>query len=226
MQRFGLGDVIFSMSAIRSLGDKILWPVMPYYVEGCNRAYPDITFIDYNLMNIDWMNKSEVQIADGVILPLAWQDTPLRNCMKLKYDFFGLPWNNWKANAMWTRDRWKERELFEKLDIKGPFNLISSRYGNDVRGNNPSPHSIMFPLPTNGLPNVHMSMISGFSLFDWAEVIEEATEIHAVSSSIIYLLELLELNAKKIHIHIRKPFEKSHENYQYILTSHNYILEP
>lgn len=226
MQRFGIGDVIFSMTAIRLLGDKVLWPVMPYYVEALNRAYPDIHFIDYTLMNINWMDSGEKHFQDATIIPLAWQDSPLRECMKKKYGYFGLDWTMWKENAKWERSSMRENQLYDQLNIKGPFNLISNRYGNDVNSNQPSPHSLAFREPDNGLQNVHMSMIPGFSLFDWAKVIEQAENIYIVSTSTIYLLELLQLKAKEIHIHIRKPLEKTHDNYSYILTSHNYILEP
>jgi hypothetical protein len=64
--------------------------------------------------------------------------------------------------------------------------------------------------------------MEGYSLFDWAAVMEQAVEIHTVSTSIIYLLELLHLRA---HIYIRRPDERSHSYYDYLLEQ-KHILHP
>ena len=68
-----------------------------------------------------------------------------------------------------------------------------------------------------------MRSIPGFSLFDWSLVIEKATEIHTVGTSINYLIELLEIEGKEVVLYKRLPDENHYENYDYILEKHSYI---
>lgn len=225
MQPWGLGDVIFSMSAVRSLNDDIIWPVMPYYVKQLSDAYPDMTFIDWRLLNIDYNRKDRYELHGYDVIPLRWQDSPLVDCMKKKYAYFNLDWHDWKYDVEWLRDYNKEEFLFQLLHlVEGErYNLISTKFGNDSINNKPSPHSMIFKEPDNGLINIHMTMIEGFSLFDWAKVIERAERIDFVSSSLLYLVELLELEAKEIHIYPRLPFEKNLACVDYIF-SKNYTI--
>lgn len=220
LQRFGLGDVIFSMSAIRKLNDKIIWPVLSHYVDGCNRAYPDIFFIDSKLLNIDFNRKDQYNVVDLTIIPLAHQDIPVQDAMMNKYRYFGFDWKEWKMHAYYQRDKLKEISLFNHLGLQPDeeYNLISETFQCDFNGTK----KIQL---NNGLKNIYVRQIPGYSLFDWSMIFERATNIHVVSSSNIYLLELLTLKAKEIKIYIRHPRERDHSNYDYILTSHNYILE-
>ena len=70
-----------------------------------------------------------------------------------------------------------------------------------------------------------MTSISGFSLFDWHLVIEKATEIHTVGTSINYLIELLDINSKEVNLYKRLPDENHFHNYDYILKRHKYIYK-
>jgi hypothetical protein len=54
-------------------------------------------------------------------------------------------------------------------------------------------------------------------------VIEKASEIHTVGTSINYIIELLELKAKEVVLYKRLPDETHYQNYDYILKRHNYI---
>lgn len=219
-QPWGLGDIIFSMTAIRSLQDKVLWPVLPAYVDGLNKAYPDIIFINLELLKINFAEKNRYNIIDMDIIPLRFNDIPVTDCMKNKYSYFNLDWKDWKTNAMYKRDKFKEIDLFKLLDLKPgeEYNLISETFQCDFNGSKRI-------TVDNRLKNVYVRSIPGYSLFDWSTVFEEASNIYVVSSSNIYILELLKLKAKEIKIYTRQPKEKDHSNYDYILTSHNYILE-
>ena len=41
-------------------------------------------------------------------------------------------------------------------------------------------------------------MIHGYSMFDWSKVIECATEIYCVDTSLFYLIDMLDLKAGKL----------------------------
>jgi hypothetical protein len=204
-------------------------------VEGLNRAYPDIFFIDRNLVNLDFNRKDRYQLGDLEIIPLAWQDTPLIDCMKNKYRYFGLDWNKWKEWRVWNkdaeggawflRDREKESSLVKHLNIRNndKYNLVNVNFGCwSPSGLRPGTSHVPV-LVDNGLRNITLDFIPGYSLFDWAAVIERATNIHTVSTSIFYLLELLKLSAKEIHLYPRKPREINFRNIDYLFTK-KYIL--
>lgn len=226
LQYFGLGDVMFSISIARQWiadGHTVVWGVMKQFVEGLNRAYPDIIFVDYKNLPIDYTRQDEHDhyLPDGSfyrVVPLRYSveicKVPYRDCMKSKYQMFGLDWQHWKENAMFTRDKEREQQLYDLVVKEKPYNVIN-RY---FRSTNTGKAQI-------AAQGVEMP-VEGYSLFDWAKVLEEAEEIHTVSTSIIYMLELLQLNAKNVYIYKRLPDEKNHDNYSYILQSHNYVLVP
>jgi hypothetical protein len=227
-QYFGAGDAIFIQSLLKQLaqpGDEILYPILPQFVEGFNRAYPDIAFVNYRQLNINYESKKEVVTADTRILPIRYADQitnrPYHHCMRAKYDMYGLDFNTWR-NVKPDRNK-KEGELLTSLDIGhdingvlNQYNLISPYYGSGSQFK-------VDVSPNNGLPNVYMSSIPGYSLFDWQFVIQHATNIYAVSSSIVYLLELLDLNANEVHLYGRHHEKDTwYKNIEYLLTK-NYI---
>lgn len=224
LQYFGIGDVMFSISIARQWiaeGHTVIWGVMRQYVDDLNRAYPDITFVDYKTLPIDYNGQDEHDqyLPDGNfyrVVPLRWSveicKVAYRDCMKSKYQMFGLDWQNWKDNAMFTRDREREQQLYDLVVKEKPYKVINRFFRSTNTG------KVQIPAQGIEMP------LQGYSLFDWAKVLEEADEIHTVSTSIIYMLELLQLNAKKVYIYKRFPDEKNHDNYSYILQSHNYVL--
>lgn len=62
------------------------------------------------------------------------------------------------------------------------------------------------------------------SLFDWATVIQKAAAIHTVNTSIIYLLEMLELEAPEVHLYQRTIKGQTFDNIKYILKRHKYVF--
>jgi|SRR6185436_10236719 len=231
LQSFGVGDVIFTQSLVRKIanGNKVLWGVESHFVDGLNRAYDGITFIDKKLINVDYNRRDDYVINGMRVLPIRWSDAnlkvPYNQCMRAKYDAYNEDWRTWKEHAMWNRDK----EMETKLGIKngiwendydrdfGEYNLVNTIFGSESQ--------LQVPIEVNnGLLNIQMKTIEGFSLFDWAGIIEQANEIHTVSTSIIYLLELLDLKAKEVHLYTRKPIEPTFDNISYILEKHNYIL--
>lgn len=233
-QPFGLGDVIFCMTLARNWikeGHTITWPVFSQFVDQLNRAYPDVTFIDWQSIKVDYNRKDEHDWENYRVVPLRWNvqlmNVPYKECMSSKYSLFGLDWNTWKEGARWERDEEKEMKLFggtrvyylTKTDCSiEPYRLINNTFGSD------SKLKISIPNLSDDLPNIYMQNYDGYSLFDWALILERATEIHTVSTSIIYILEMLDISCP-IHIYKREPIEKNHDNYSYILKSHNYILK-
>jgi len=222
VQRWGIGDIIFEQTLVRAFNEPVIWVVQSAFVEGLQRAYPDMTFTDVPPQGYNDMRKDEYTVNGVRFLPLRWADVmlnvPYRMCMQAKYLLYGLDWQIWKDMAMWRRDVPRETELREMLGIAEgeAYNLINRTFRTDNSGK-------VDISVNNGLRNIEMRSINGFSLFDWSGIIESATEIHTVSTSIIYILEMLELKAKSVDLYVRKPDEHNFENIGYILQKHRYI---
>lgn len=220
-QYFGKGDVIFVQSLVKHVanGNKVLWPVMAQFVEGLNRAYPHITFIDVNGCGFDLTRQEQYEVThpvygECIVLPIRFAGDMLKllynEVMAAKYQMYGLDWREWRNNAMWQRDKKKEKAL-RKVVGKGDI-VINRFFRSDSSG--------CAQIDAKG---IEMSTIEGFSLFDWCGILEEAKEIHTVSTSIIYLLEMLPITSE-IHLYKRIPDEHDFKNVEYLLQRHKYIL--
>jgi len=223
LQSFGIGDCIWTQTIAQYFikeGYKVLWPVRNQFVAGLNRAYPQIFFIDISFLHLDFNYVRQCELNGTRIVPLFNGDNILRvpynQVMQAKYMMCGLDWTMWKQNAMWQRSEKKETELFLALGlIEGQrYNLINKTWNTESTG------KIEIEEPA-GL-NVEMRTIPGYSLFDWAKVIEQAQNIHTVSTSIVYMLEMLNLQAKEVHLYPRLP-EKDFKNVEFLFTK-DYIL--
>ena len=225
LQTFGIGDVIFTQTLVRSLakeGDKILWPVESHFVEGLNRAYPDITFIDKRFVDVDYNDPTDRMIGECRILPIRFADqilnVPYSQCMSSKYVLYNMDWIDWKEKAQWILDLDNIEELYGELDLQPneEYILVNKYFGSDSQ--------LVAPIKIDSpIRQIEMRTIPGFSLFDWAAIICGASIIHTVSTSIFYILEVLSLKAKEIHLYVRKPIETDFRNIDYLFTK-NYIL--
>lgn len=224
LQPQGIGDVIFCQQLIKEIATgPIIWPVLPNFLDGLKVAYPNISFIPRGIISNNYESVKQDTIIDGNrIIPIRFADqiqkVAYRFCMRSKYDMYNKDWKKWNLSTF-ERNLVNEDKLVEvlKIDLNKPFCLVNTHFKSLSNRNVPIQ-------PQTNLPIIQMQNISGFSLFDWSKIISAATEIHTVSTSIIYILELLELQAEKIHIYLRAPEERNHLNYDYILRSHNYIL--
>lgn len=226
-QPFGIGDVIYSQTLIRRIADgrHIVWPVMNHFIEPLQRAYPDIQWVGHGSLGFDDMRQQQQEVnikpwGKCTVIPIRFGDTmmkvPYANCMRAKYDMYGMDFRTWKHNSMWQRDAAKETELFERLNCNGKYRLINRVFG--------STSQYRAKIPYDG---IEMTTIRGFSLFDWAMVAEQAHDIHTVSTSLFYVLEMLNLNCDEIRMYPRKPLEYDFRNIQYLIDNgvHKYHLE-
>lgn len=228
LQYFGIGDCIFAQGIAKKFineGYEVIWPVLPDFVSGLQRAYPDILWLPHTLFSQDVFNIKEERTVDGVtIVPIRWADSIIglkpHLWMRAKYDLYSMDFRKWKDFASYKRDPVRERVLMEKFGIEEgePFNLVNTMYRSDMKGS-------ISPDVNKNYKTVHMKVILGYSLFDYSLLIEKATEIHVANSAILYLLELLPLSAKEVHIYARKEEGGGFPYVEYLMTK-NYILHP
>lgn len=200
-QPAGIGDVIWSMTLVRMFfadSERIIWPVLPHFLEGLKRAYPAIEWRDRSKEPVPVDQPMPYESGDIRVVPLRWcsQIMGLADsaCMRAKYEAYGLHWQYWKDKAMWQRDNSKEQALINLLDLPERFVLVSDTYQSNF--------DAKVPISVSGFPIVKMRAIDGFSIFDWAGVMERASEIHQVSSALLYVTELLDLSCP-LHLYPR-----------------------
>jgi hypothetical protein len=228
LQYFGIGDCIFAQGIARKFlneGYEVMWPVMPDFVQGLQRAYPAVNWLPYTLFSPGLFNIRQEGTIDGVtIVPIRWADTIIgiksHLWMRAKYDMYSMDYKLWKNFADYKRDSVREQVLMERYGIKQgePFILVNTMYRSDMQGS-------ITPKVSNGMKVVRMKIVSGYSLFDYSLMIEKAAEIHVANSAILYLLELLNLSAKEVHIYARKEEGGNFPYVDYLMTK-NYILHP
>jgi len=219
-----IGDLLFEMPIADkyiSEGHKVLWAVMTHILP-IEKHFPQVTFMDKRLLNIDYTRKDEYRFENAIVIPLRFTDSilnvPYADCMRSKYLYAGLPLETWR-NLRWERDWENEKKLFyEVLGLSDgeEYNFINKSFRYDLSGQ--AEINI-----DNGLRNVEMQPISGFTILDWGMVIENATNIHTVSTATFYMMEILNLTAKEINLYRRLPDEKDFKNIEY-LCSKNYIF--
>lgn len=228
LQYFGIGDCIFAQGIARKFlneGYEVIWPVMPDFVQGLQRAYPAVNWLPYTLFSQGLFNTRQECTIDGVtIVPIRWADTIIgiksHLWMRAKYDMYCMDYRLWKNFADYKRDSVREQVLMERYGIEQgePFVLVNTMYRSDMQGS-------ITPKISSGVKVVQMKIVPGYSLFDYSLMIENASEIHVANSAILYLLELLELSAKEVHIYARKEEGGGFPYVDYLMTK-SYILHP
>jgi hypothetical protein len=204
-QKVGLGDILFSIPiAFELLKDykEVIWPVSPPYL-WLRDYFPNISFVsseDYDWLHDfgDELYRSSPQqhelnsiphpehLEDDLkIINLRYANVDHRSetCMVDKYKLLGLDVSLWKS-LFWKRDIKKEAELYKKLNPSDvPYNLINR--------NSEYPPKKGTITVDNDMLNVDMEIIEGYTLLDWGLLIENAANIHTVSTALNYVVEAI-----------------------------------
>lgn len=194
----GLGDILFLVPLIRFLqyeGHTVLWPIADEFYD-ISKHFPDINFVrksDYT--DIPYESQQVEHTKYGKLLPYRFAGTSMYDCMRAKYELYDKPLDIWR-NLHWRRDYLKEQNLAILLDLPEKYILVNRNFCQPDMG---LKHGMKVK---SKLPVIEMQMIHGFSMLDWTGVIEGATEIHTVNTSILYMLEVMKLT-QPIHLYPR-----------------------
>jgi hypothetical protein len=227
----GLGDILFIEPIARhyyKLGHRVIIPVVPEY-SNLSKYFPYITFLHKNLLNIDYERRTVVEDNQNIIIPLRWSmeiyNSPWRDVMKNKYKLVDLPWEKWRE-LKWMRDLTTENKLYNKLGLKDEesYNLVNEIHSTQLL----QKHNFKIE---NGLKNVKLQVIEGYTLLDWYKVIQCATTIHSVHTSINYLIEVIPTKAEtmnQLHMYSRTGREVNFREYMYLFNKqyHKYKQLP
>jgi hypothetical protein len=223
-QYFGLGDILFIEPIYRhlkfNLGLEVIAPIQDQYLWlKDNIKY--VNFIGISEFNMDYerfdfglfKSTTDEIIEDTAYLPLRFSDQIYRDLkphdssasrfwMSDKYTLLGLNYSLWESIHL-ERDLQKEEKL-KSIILKeiGSFDYIfcNSFYQNSMNIN----LNLESRIKTD-IPIISMSKIEGFSMIDWAGIIQEAKSVHTVSTSLIYMIPCIYQKEKEYHIYPRLP---------------------
>lgn len=218
----GLGDILFLVPLIRALvreGNKVIWPIDPEYIS-IAKHFPDLNMVNMREVKVDYSSRQRINTNYGQLLPYRFAienlGLSMEYCMTAKYTMYGHDWKMWRE-LTWARDYVSEKKLSELVGANGEYILVNRYFGAASDGRQITPE-----LP-NGVKVIEMRTLPGFTLLDWCGVIENASEIHSANTSLLYVLEMMDLKMP-IHFYKRGLWgEKGYEHTQMLYTK-NYIL--
>lgn len=221
-QFFGLGDILFLVPMARALmaeGNEVLWPIADYYID-IAKHFPDISFVKQSYLKLPYDARYRINTPYGDWLPYRYAAEILGvgfpQMMRAKYDMYGHDYRMWRS-LYYKRFPEREKELAEVVGASGKYILANFHFGQ------PKDHLTKYIEIDTNLPIIEMQTIEGFTLIDWLGVIEHAAEVHVVNSSIMYLLDLMDLKMP-IHVYKRELFgEKGFEFTQHLWESNKFI---
>ena len=199
-QPFGIGDILFLSPLVRLLDfDKAIWPVVDHYY----------WIKDYlSIENLTFVKQSEFNREDCVdynIVPFqhAQSIVPSSNdCMEAKYKLLNADLELWRGLSF-NRNHQKEQELKSllKIDDGEEFIFLNNNFAGPEYN-----YKLDIKIDTN-LRVIEQSYIDGFTLLDWCWVLENAKEIHTVSTALFFVIESLNIK-DNIHLYPRKPIDR------------------
>jgi hypothetical protein len=121
--------------------------------------------------------------------------------MVCKYKLVNLDYTDWVEYITFNRDTEKENALFS--DVLGltegdEYIFINKNFGSPP-GTRVCEHIDINP---SSMRVVNMEFYTGFSVFDWCKVIENATQIHTVDTIIVCIIEKL-ITCNNLNIYSR-----------------------
>jgi len=188
-QHMGLGDHLICNGLVRSIiknDAEYFMFVKPHNIGSVSYMYRDISNLKFVSCNdgeaISFINYNK--IANQVILiGFNWVDTTKsfeENFYIQHGILFEEKWNSFRCE----RDSELEQKLYDRLDINEPYIFVHD----DDR----------FKIDKNKLPSdiriVSAQLGITDSIFSYAKIIENATEVHCIESCFAFMVDLMALN--------------------------------
>ena len=198
-QPFGIGDILFLSPLVKLLDiEEAIWPVVDHY-------YWIKYYIQIN--NLTFIKQSEFKHIKGyseIPFQHAHSIIPQANdCMEAKYLLLEADPELWRTISF-NRNKEKENQLKQYLNITPDEKFIF--VNNNFAG--PEFNYKVDIKPQTDLKIIYQEYVKGFTLLDWCGVIEQASEIHTVSTALFFVIEALNLEKTPLHLYPRKPLDR------------------
>lgn len=223
-QPAGIGDIFFLQKMVDyyiDQGFSVIFPILPsiffindyikkenltFYLTTDNFPYKE--YYEHNDMIVN---------DDFVFIPTQMSDMKFAgSCMESKYKMIDLDFNGWQSHFHFIRNIDKENELYYNvLGLKDneKYCLIGKTWGTQP---NIAQKDVYYEFKNKV---IELTILDGFTIFDWCKVIENAHEISIVDTSTNYLIEKLDLKCEQMYLtsrfkqpdfsHIRNLFNKN-----------------
>lgn len=187
----GLGDHIVCNAIVRKIYSKnenITLAVKPHNLISIQSLYKDIP-LDF-LVGEDYEIESLYEKYD--VLRIGFENCNVLKWEQSFYKQMNIDYAERYTNFYIQRDFQAEKQLEERLNLPNEFAFCNTSY---------SGGEISIDIQSF-LPKIHLSKITD-NIFDWIGVLEKATEIHIIDSSIFHLIKQLGLRCHKYFYDIR-----------------------
>lgn len=220
----GLGDLIFTRKIglhYASLGYRVIWPVIHEYA-WLNDYFDGIEYIswqdnDRKLTHLDKLPDHLQFPYKERLIPMAPSEfgdkfiylnlflPPNGPVMANKYREAKLDFSDWADYVLFKRNPEKEKALLNRLNIKDGEKFVFVNKYYQMRPN-------VLQCNINTDPNyyncrvVQLEILPEFTLIDWLAVVERASCIHMIETSLCYLLESKQMRdkiTKDLHLYSR-----------------------
>lgn len=220
-----LGDIIFVMAIAQKYlysGHAVIFPVEDSYIATASiqKNFPGIKFIPFSeFEKFECSEQPGIHEDEEKIIVNLINTSNYVQHMGEKYIKLNLPVQYWR-NVKIERDAISEDKLLGILGVREneKFNLINEFYSNRKTSNT-------IPILQNGYKNIYLEKIDGFNLFDWMGVIEKASTIHTVHTSIQYIIDTMANVTEDLHIYPRVEIYEPHAYYDYLFAK-KYTYHP
>jgi hypothetical protein len=207
-QPIGLGDIFFLQAVAkkyRDMGYEIIWPVrndvlswIPEYISDISFCSINSDFPGKNHYRQDCIHVYENFVYLGLNRAHVWFPKKNETIMSAKYSVVNMSWNEWHDGFQFNRNHIREKEIYYDvlgLEDDSEYVLKNDMCGIDIRRTEKL-KDLKFSIPV-----VDLKVVSGYTLFDWCKVFENAKEIHTVHTGICYILDKLTLKNPQYHMY-------------------------
>ena len=175
------------------LRDDVIW--IKDYVDGINFCKLSD---DFPRKNYYYSGRFFIQTDDFIFLSPDGFQLQGKRIMESKYLMIKESDHDWYNYFNFKRNIDKENDLYYNvlgLTDESQYVFLNNMASVDVKTSN-----VLDDLSFN-YPTVNLQIIKNFTLFDWCKVFENAIEIHTVHTGINYVLDKLNLKAKKYYMY-------------------------
>ena len=177
----------------RPLRDDVIW--IKDYVDGINFCKLSD---DFPRKNYYYSGRFFIETDDFIFLSPDGFQLQSKRIMESKYLMINESDHDWYNYFNFKRNIDKENDLYYNvlgLTDQSQYVFLNNMASVDVKTSN-----VLDDLSFN-YPTVNLQIIKNFTLFDWCKVFENAIEIHTVHTGINYVLDKLNLKAKKYYMY-------------------------
>lgn len=196
-QPAGLGDIFFCQKIAETFiynDYEVYWPIKS-----------SIKWIDEYLINskkVHYVEESTFNAPENCITVTldAAQNITGGLIMPSKYQILDIDWRDWLDYFNFNRNYQREDILYYEvlgLTDDSEYTFVNRFYGT------PPGHKEYNVLIDETENNVNLKITEDFTIFDWCKVIENASKISIIDTSLNYIIDKLKIRTNKLNCYCR-----------------------